>query len=250
MQLKNSQKYLLNPVSILMPVCNEADIIEEVIEEWVTDVFRYLPDGSELVLDDASSDGTTQILYCLAKKYSYIHIYHQDHKDGFFKSAMRLYRAAECPLIFFTDSDGQYIPSEFWKLVPYINDYDMVHGAKINRKDSLYRIFASFCFNKIANLLFGCQYPDINSAFRLMHRSVVDKLLDKVQHMPTLINAELLLRGHIEGFTIKSLWVAHRKRKFGVSRGLPLNTFLSESLKAYYGLLKIKTEYSVLKFSK
>lgn len=239
------EKYrLTQPVSILMPVCNEADIVEEVIEEWINEVFVYLPEGSELVLDDASNDGTEEILQYLARKYPFIHIYHQNKKDGFFRAALRLYQAAQCPLIFFTDSDGQYVPSEFWKIAPLIEDYDMVHGAKIARKDSIHRIFASFCFNRISRLLFDYNYQDINSAFRLMHRQVIDDLLVKVQHMPTLLNAELLLRSHIEGYRIKSIGVAHRSRKYGVSRGLPLKTFILESYRAYEGLLKIKFEYS------
>lgn len=226
-----------------MPVCNEADIIEDVVEEWIQEVMIHLPQGSELLFDDASSDETYEILLNLAQKYPFIKIYHQDRKDGFFKAAIRLYRAASCPLIFFTDSDGQYVPSEFWKLVPYIQDYDVVHGAKSNRQDAFHRVFASFCFNQIAKLLFGYSYPDINSAFRLMHRSVIEQLLSTIKHMPTLINAELLLRSRIEGYSIKALWVEHRKRKYGVSRGLPLKTFAIESFRAYQGLVKIKLEY-------
>ena len=50
------------PVSILMPVCNEADVIEDVIDEWVRDVFQYLPEGSEFLIDEAASkDGTREI---------------------------------------------------------------------------------------------------------------------------------------------------------------------------------------------
>ncbi len=226
-----------------MPVCNEADIIEDVLEEWIHEVFNYLPEGSELVLDDASNDGTEEILQHLAQKYPFIYVYHQDKKDGFFRAALRLYRAAKCPLIFFTDSDGQYVPREFWKLAPFIEDYDLVHGAKLARKDAIHRVFASFCFNQISKLLFGTSYPDINSAYRLMHRHVIDNLLDKVRHMPTLLNAELLLRCYMEGYKIKALGVAHRSRKYGVSRGLPLKTFALESYRAYQGLFKIRYEY-------
>ena len=40
---------LSEPVSILMPVSNEADVIEEVVEEWVREVISHLPAGSELL---------------------------------------------------------------------------------------------------------------------------------------------------------------------------------------------------------
>lgn len=232
------------PVSILFPVCNEEDVIEDVINEWLQDVFCYLPEGSEMIFDDASTDRTNTILQKLADIHPFIKVYHQEEKDGFFNSAVRLYRSAKCPLIFFTDSDGQYVPSEFWKLVPFIEEYDVIHGAKLERKDAIHRIIASFYFNKFAKSIFGFYYPDINSAYRLMKATVIDELLPKVKHMPTLINAELLLRANIEGYKIKSVGVVHRSRQVGISRGLPWFSFLNESCRAFNGLLRIKQEYS------
>jgi glycosyltransferase involved in cell wall biosynthesis len=80
------------PVSILMPVRNEADVIEMVIDEWVNDVFRYLPDGSEILLDDAAStDGTRQILECRCQKYPFLHVRFNERPDGFLAAARRLY---------------------------------------------------------------------------------------------------------------------------------------------------------------
>src|SRR5262245_20514730 len=118
------------PVSILMPVCNEARIIEDVIEEWVGDVFQYLPEGSEFLFDEAAStDGTRGILARMCEKYPFIHVRYNDSKDGFAAAAKRLYLAAQCPFVFFTDSDGQYVASEFWKLVPFAREFSVVHGA-------------------------------------------------------------------------------------------------------------------------
>lgn len=43
-------KCLDMPVSILMPVCNEVDVIERVLMEWHEEVFCYLPAQSEFIL--------------------------------------------------------------------------------------------------------------------------------------------------------------------------------------------------------
>jgi glycosyltransferase involved in cell wall biosynthesis len=126
-----------DPVSILMPVCNEADVIEMVIEEWARDVFAYLPEGSEFLFDEAAStDGTREILERLKLKYPYIHVEYREKKDGFANAARRLYDRAQCPWVFFTDSDGQYIAKDFWKLAKNIDqNFDLIRGAKIGRKD-------------------------------------------------------------------------------------------------------------------
>ena len=74
-------------------------------------------------------------------------------------------------------------------------------------------------------------------------REVVEAIIPSVRCMPTLINAELLLRVELNNLPIKQVHVRHRPRRFGVSRGLPPWTFLFEAYKAYRGLLRLKQEF-------
>ena len=238
------KRRLSAPVSILMPVCNESEVIEEVVEEWVRDVFAHLPEGSEFLFDEAAStDGTREILARLAEKYPFIHVEYHDRKDGFAAAARRLYGRARCPLVFFTDSDGQYVASDFWKLAKHIDDYDVVHGAKLGRKDALIRRVSSMCFNKLASFLFEIHYLDINSAFRLMKADVVREVAPRLAVMRTLLNAELLLRCELENYAIKQVYILHRQRKHGRSRGLPTHRYLVDAFRAGWGLFKIKESY-------
>lgn len=231
-----------HPVSLLMPVCNEADVIRQVLEEWDRDVIRYLPDGSELVLDDGdSTDGTLAILEEMGRCLPYLRVI-RSRRDGFAASARRLYQAARCPLIFFTDSDGQYVPAEFWRLTNYIDQADLVHGAKMHRCDPTFRRIASWGFNCLSRWYFGVRIADINSAFRLMRRAVVEDLLPSVRHMPTLLNAELLLRAVSRGYLVREVGVEHRPRAFGSSRGLPVRRFLKECVRAHRGLVQFRQE--------
>lgn len=232
------------PVSIVMPVSNEAPVIEQVVEEWVQEVIQYLPSGSELYFDEAAStDGTREILERLKKKYPFLRVDYHERKEGFGEAARNLYINSKCPLVFFTDSDGQYVPAEFWKLAPFAGKFDIVHGAKIGRQDHIFRKISSACFNHIARLLFDEYYSDINSAFRFVTRRVIENLVPRVKCMLTLINAELLLRAEMENYAIRQVRVIHRKRQYGVSRGLPPSRYLIECLRAYHGLHELKTEY-------
>ena len=240
---------LSEPVSILMPVSNEADVIEEVVEEWVREVIGYLPPGSELLFDEAAStDGTRDILKRLTTKYPFINVEYRDRKDGFANAARRLYERAKCPWIFFTDSDGQYVASDFWKLAKHIDGhYDLIRGAKIGRKDPFIRRLASAIFNKLIQFLFNVNYLDFNSAFFLVKRDALREILEHLKSMPTLINTELLLRLELDNYTIKQIYVLHRNRLFGVSRGLPPSAFVMHSIKAVKGLYAIKASYRTKK---
>ncbi len=243
---------LSEPVSILMPVSNEADVIEEVVEEWVRDVISHLPRGSEFLFDEAASnDGTREILQRLIIKYPFINVEYQDKKDGFAKAARRLYGRAKCPWVFFTDSDGQYVASDFWKLAKHIEGrYDLIRGAKIGRKDPFIRRFASAVFNKIIQFLFNINYLDFNSAFFLIRKDALRDILGHLNCMPTLINTELLLRLELENYSIKQIYVLHRNRLFGVSRGLAPSAFMKHSIKAVRGLYAIKASYRTQKIER
>ena len=240
-----SKKEIGEPVSILMPVSNEADVIEGVIEEWVENVIRHLPAGSEFLFDEAAStDGTREILARLQKKYPFIGVESRDKKDGFANAAKRLYARAKCPWVFFTDSDGQYIASDFWKIANFTeSNYDLIRGAKIGRKDPRIRRLASGIFNKIIQFLFNVSYLDCNTAFFLIRRDALKDVLASLICMPTLVNTELLLRMELENYSIKQVYVLHRERKFGVSRGLAPQHFIQQSLKALQGLYAIKASY-------
>src|SRR4051812_16144638 len=76
---------LTQAVSVLMPVCNEVDVIDVVLREWMDDVMVHLPEGSELVFDDCSTDGTTEKLELWRERHPFIRI-NRSERDGFFNS--------------------------------------------------------------------------------------------------------------------------------------------------------------------
>jgi hypothetical protein len=240
----NVQPNIGYPISFLMPVCNEEEVIEQVVLEWINEVILKCPTGSELILDDSSTDGTTSILKRLKKTYPMIHVYTHP-KDGFFNAAKRLYQKANNQVVFFTDSDGQYVASEFWKLPQLYKDWTIVNGEKIVRKDPFYRIFASKVFNFFVRRFFGLTSKDSNSAFRLMDKRIVDQILPQERTMRTLLNSELTIRAHMANYDIISVPIIHRDRAIGKSRGLPLKSFLRESCAAFTSLLTLKNELQI-----
>jgi glycosyltransferase involved in cell wall biosynthesis len=231
----------LKPVSILMPVCNEAKVIEKVLAEWDQSVLCKLPAGSELLFDDCSEDGTTEILREARRALPYIQI-HRSARDGFFNSAMRLYRLAQNDLLFFTDSDGQYIAEDFWRIYCHIDEFDMVHGYKSRRCDPLYRKTGSLLFNLVTQAYFRSDAVDVNSAFRLVHRKALEAVLASTRHLRVMPNAEIYLRLERLGYRIHNVAVGHRARADGESRSLPFTKFIREGAYALRALRTLKKE--------
>jgi glycosyltransferase involved in cell wall biosynthesis len=224
-----------------MPVCNEADVINSVLDEWAQGVFAHLRDGSELILDDCSTDGTTELIERASGRYPFIRLL-RSPRDGFFASAMRLYSAASCPYVFFTDSDGQYVPADFWEIAAQIGDFDMVHGAKKSRQDPLYRLGSSFGFNALVRMLFHSDCVDVNSAFRLIRRELLEDVLPDISRLGLLPNAEMYIRAEKLGYRIRNVPIRHRPRQFGKSRGVPRRSFVVECSRAFAGLWRLRAD--------
>ena len=234
------------PISILMPLLDEEDIIENVILEWIHEVIDYLPRGSEILLNDSSTDGSSAIIENLQKRFSCIHRL-STKREGFVAAARQLYMAAENEYIFFTDSDGQYVPEDFWvvsnKMFENPNSKpDLVHGYKVNRSDPFYRILGSRLFNIAASIGMKKRANDINSAFRLTRKSLVLKELSMCNKIPMLINAEIYLRMNAKNAIIIDAPVRHRSRPMGLSKSLPLQRYFKSGFMAMSGLVRLMFE--------
>lgn len=235
--------YFAEPVSILLPVCDEVEGIESVLAELVEVVFRHLPEGSEFLIEESGSiDGTKQLLEELRQHWPFLNIVSHPKRSGFGPAARALYTRAKCPWVFFTDSDGQCVASEFWRLAAQVQDYDFLLGVKRHRYDPLVRRVTSKVFNKIAKTLFSVPGEDINFGFRLARRDAVLRCLNYCKDMPTFLNAEVSIYAHALGYRIQSVPVHHRPRIFGLSRGLTPGSVPANSYNAFLGLLRIKKQ--------
>lgn len=112
-------------VTICLPVLNEVDVIQFVIEEWI-DIVEKLPDGSKVLVENGGSiDGTIKILENLQAAHKNLDVVYRDKADGFGNAAKRLLISPETKWVFFTDSDGQYVAEDFWILWNRRDSFDI-----------------------------------------------------------------------------------------------------------------------------
>jgi Glycosyl transferase family 2 len=169
-----------------------------------------------------------------------VNVVNSEKKEGFAKAARTLYKRARCPLLFFFDSDGQCVASEFWKLAAEIEHCDCVLSVKKIHYDPLMRRMASRVFNSLARVYFNFDFKDINFGFRLVRRDAALRCLEDCRYMPTLLNSEMAILMHRYGYRLREVVVHHRPRLFGMSRGLEPGSLLKESWRAFTALSKIR----------
>jgi len=201
-------------ITIVIPVYNEAKVIEEVIRGFYTKVMRRLENAELLIAEDGSTDGTKTILARLKEEIPFTLVTGETRK-GYtraFKDALSIPKTG---LIFFSDSDAQHDPEDIFALLQTIEGQDIVSGYKSPRKDPLHRIILSLGYNGLINLLFGLKMKDIDSGFKLIRREVIDAVLPSVKSFNYCVMSEFILRANLAGYRIKEVPVKHFARKAG-----------------------------------
>ena len=229
------------PISLVIPVYNEVDVIEQVVRDFYNKVIAKIEGAQFIIAEDGSTDGTKEVLIKLAEEIP-ITLVMGDKRKGYTKAVKDALRLPEHEIIFFSDSDGQQEPDDFWEILKLIEDNDIVVGYKHPRKDPLFRVFISKVYQIVNFCFFGIRLHDINCGYRLLKKKVLDDVLDDVCLLPNFVSSEIILRAYIKGYKIKEVPVRHYPREFGESRGLPVSKIPIEVLKLLKGLFILKMQ--------
>ena len=203
-------------LSVFFPAYNDSGTIASMVIRAVKAASELTPDYEIIVVDDGSADGTAEIADELARTYPQVRaVHHPKNRD--YGAALRTgFRSATKELIFYTDGDAQYDPAELsllWaRLTP---DADLVNGYKISRADPLHRIVIGRLYHHIVTILFGLKVRDVDCDFRLMRRSIFERI--NLEKTSGIICVEMMKKIQDAGFRIVEVPVHHYHRAFGKS---------------------------------
>jgi glycosyltransferase involved in cell wall biosynthesis len=204
-------------LSIFFPAYNDAGTIASLVILAVQVAGRLTPDFEVIVVNDGSADATKEILDALARTYPNVRIVHHPRNLGYGAALRTGFSTATKSLIAYTDGDAQYDPAEFellWNgLTP---EADMVNGYKISRSDPLHRIIIGRLYHHIVSLMFGLTVRDVDCDFRLMRRSIFDRI--QLRKTSGVICLEMMKKIEDAGFRIVEVPVHHYHRAFGKSQ--------------------------------
>ncbi len=155
--------------SVIIPTCNEAEGIAEVISGLVSaGQWREI-----LVIDDGSSDGTAD----RAREAGATVLRHPYNKGN--GAAVKTgVRSANGQFVLIIDGDGQHRPEDAMRLVSSLGDYDLVVGTRTSatQASGARRVGNAF-LNRVASYLTERQIPDLTSGFRAARRTCLQEFL-------------------------------------------------------------------------
>lgn len=204
-------------LSVFFPAYNDSGTIASLVIMALRTARRLTPDYEVIVVNDGSADGTPEVLEELARVFPQVRIVTHEHNRGYGGALRTGFAAATREIVFYTDGDAQYDPTEMealWRRLG--DDVDLVNGYKISRSDPLHRIIIGRVYHHIVKMLFGLGVRDVDCDFRMMRRSIFDTV--HLEKTSGVICLEMMKKITDGGFQIAEVPVHHYHRAYGKSQ--------------------------------
>ena len=206
----------LSSVSVFFPCYNDANTIGGLVEVAELALRQVTDDYEIIVVNDASTDTSAEVLTSLQKTLTYLRVVEHATNRGYGGALGSGFRNAAKDYVFYTDGDGQYDPSELVTLAQAMRPgVDVVNGYKISRQDPWYRQMIGSLYQHVTRLMFDFPIRDVDCDFRLLRRSVFDKMT--LESSDGAICIELVRKLRDSGCRMIELPVHHYPRAYGTS---------------------------------
>lgn len=208
-------------VSVVIPVCDEADNVGPLAREIQQALRAYEP-FEIIFVDDGSTDGTLAALEAARREgIANLRILRHEKRSGQSTAVLTGVRAARAEWIATLDGDGQNDPADIPALLMTAEAagnqgnarLKLIMGNRKTRRDTWLRRLSSRIANGVRAWMLSDGTPDTGCGIKLMHRATFLEL-PHFNHMHRFLPA-LYQRA---GAEVVSVPVRHRPRTRGTSK--------------------------------
>ncbi|MCC6178242.1 MAG: glycosyltransferase family 2 protein [Chloroflexi bacterium] len=204
-------------ISAVIPAYNEERAIASTVEGVVSAFDDLVGDYEVIVVDDGSRDGTAEIVRGLAGRYPAVRMVSHPTNRGYGATLATGFAAATRDLLFLTDGDKQFDARELSAFLPLLGQADLVIGYRRPRADPWVRRLYGWGWNWLVNTLFGYTARDVDCAFKLFPRRILNEL--NVHSTGHTFSPELLIKARRAGYQVAEARVTHYPRLAGQAKG-------------------------------
>jgi dolichol-phosphate mannosyltransferase len=183
--------------------------------------------GTVLVIDDGSPDGTGDIADRLAEQHAWVQVLHRTVKEGLGKAYVAGFDhalGAGAELIMEMDCDFSHNPSDVPRLIAAAEGADLVLGSRYVtgggvRNWPLHRRILSRGGSFYARTVLGLKVRDLTGGFKCFRREVLEAIdFDHVESHGYTFQIELTKRAVDAGFHVVEVPIVFLDRVLGESK--------------------------------
>ncbi|MCA9864083.1 MAG: glycosyltransferase family 2 protein [Thermomicrobiales bacterium] len=201
----------------MLPAFNEEANIAEVVREALVALPCFADAFEIIVVDDGSRDRTAEIAEVFAQQDPRVRVISHQRNRGYGAALVTGFSATTGDFVMFMDADRQFDIRDVRLLIPFVPDYDIVAGFRMERSDPLHRRVFAETFNVAVRVLFGVHMRDIDCAFKLFRGDLLRSL--PLSAPGALINTEIQAKARRQRARVQQVGVHHYPRVAGTSTG-------------------------------
>jgi len=217
-------------VSVIVPSYNEAGSIVPFLRELTAVLDEHKVDHEVLLVDDASPDGTADLVERAFHARPSLHVLRRRGPRGLAVSIRDGLARARGAAFLVMDSDFNHDPSVAPLLVKYLADFDLVSGSRFAPGGGMYsrsRQAGSFAMNLFARVVLQTQIQDLLSGYFAIRREALARIpAERVFWGYGDYYVRLLFHAQRRGVRVLEVPVVYRSREGGGSKTPLLRTAL------------------------
>ncbi|HYM80146.1 MAG TPA: polyprenol monophosphomannose synthase [Candidatus Limnocylindria bacterium] len=208
---------------VIIPTYNERDNIGTLLDRLLA-----LPHGIEvLVVDDASPDGTGELVAERAAADPRVHLLRRGGKLGLgsaYREGFQYALAHGAEYIFEMDADFSHDPDAIGEFLEHAQTVDVVLGSRYLHGVTvvnwpLQRLILSYTANLYTRIVTGLPLKDATGGYKCFRRRALEGIrLDRVRSDGYAFQIEMSFKCWKRGFSIREIPILFVDRRAGVSK--------------------------------
>lgn len=206
------------PFVLVLPVHNEADVIETTVQEACTWLRKTFPEGRVVAVNDGSSDNTGPVLEKLRGAFPELAVVQHARNRGYGAALCSGLDACPAAWLAYMDADGQFAVEDLERLWGGREDVGLVAGLRVQRADPAFRTWNARLYRWLLWRSLGLSIPDIDCGMKLIRGDLWARIRPCVSQ-GALFTAEMFVRLRDQGESWRQVPVRHFPRRRGKASG-------------------------------
>jgi dolichol-phosphate mannosyltransferase len=210
-------------LSVVIPAHDEAEVIAPTVGGIAAALHAAGRDYEIVVVDDASTDGTGDVVAALAAENPRIRCLRSHYSNGFGFAVRAGLEVFDGDAVAIMMGDGSDAPGDLLRYAELLDQgYECAFGSRFmpgghTHDYPRFKLLVNRLVNTGIRLLFRHSYDDTTNAFKAYRREVIDSVQPLVSHHFNL-TVELPLKAIIRGHSYAVVPISWTNRTAGVSK--------------------------------
>jgi glycosyltransferase involved in cell wall biosynthesis len=187
----------MQSMTIIVPVYNEEGCLIKLFDALNGFVQHSDISTTVLFVDDGSTDSSLGLIESFCSTHTNFYFISLRHNSGLSAALKCGIDHVHTELIGYLDADLQTTPEDFYKLLKFIPEYDLVLGVRTNRRDGPVKRISSLTANAVRKLLLNDNIKDTGCPLKIIKTEYAKRIpFFKGMHR-FLPNAVMMLGGKV-----------------------------------------------------